>query len=404
MKKARFCSILVENDLSYIYIQRDGNCILEIYLDNSATTRVSPTVLRLVCNMMTESYGNPSSLHHMGFVAEQAVTAARGQVAAVMGASAEEIIFTSCGSEANNLALLGGCRAARRSGNKVITTATEHHSVLAAVDALSREGFTVVKVLPGTDGCVTPEAVAQEVDEDTVMVSVMHVNSETGSINDIAAIAAAVRRKNPKTLVHCDCVQSFCRLPVTPARWGVDLATVSGHKIHAPKGVAALYRRKGLRLLPLYYGSAQEGGLHPGTENTPAICGMGLAAQELWGQRDTLLPHLATLKAHLLAELQNIPGVCINSTPNGAPYIVNISLPGVGSEVMIHYLEQYEIYLSGGSACAKGAKSHVLTAMGLPPQRITGALRISLCADNTTDQLDLLVEKLKSGLATLARK
>lgn len=377
---------------------------MEIYLDNSATTRVSPTVLQLICQMMTENYGNPSSLHHKGFAAEQAVTAARGQVAQVMGVRPEEIVFTSCGSEANNLALLGGCRGAHRSGSKIITTATEHHSVLAAVDALTREGFTVVKVLPDTNGCVTPEAVTQQVDNDTVMVSVMHVNSETGSINDIAAIAAAVRRKNPKTLLHCDCVQSFCRLPVTPARWGVDLATVSGHKIHAPKGVAALYRRKGLRLLPLYYGSAQEGGLHPGTENTPAICGMGLAAQELWGRQSTAMPHLAVLRAHLLASLENIPGVCINSTPNGAPYIVNISLPGVGSEVMIHYLEQYEIYLSGGSACAKGAKSHVLTAMGLPLQRITGALRISFCADNTTEQIDLLADKLKSGIATLARK
>lgn len=377
---------------------------MEIYLDNSATTRVSPPVLELVCQMMTENYGNPSSLHHKGFAAEQAVTTARGQVAAVLGARPEEITFTSCGSEANNLAILGGCRGARRNGNKIITTATEHHSVLAAVDALSREGFSSVKVLPDTNGSVTPEAIAEQVDNNTVMVSVMHVNSETGSINDIAAIAAAVGRKNPKTLLHCDCVQSFCRLPITPARWGVDLVTTSGHKIHGPKGVAALYRRKGLRLLPLYYGSAQEGGLHPGTENTPAICGMGLAAEGLWSRRKETAAHFAALKEHLLQAVENFPGLCINSPPNGAPYIVNLSLPGVGSEVMIHYLEQYEIYLSGGSACAKGAKSHVLTAMGLPPERIVGALRISFCADTTPQQLDTLVDRLKSGMATLVKR
>ncbi|MEG0853861.1 MAG: cysteine desulfurase family protein [Angelakisella sp.] len=377
---------------------------MEIYLDNSATTRVSPTVAQLTCHMFTENYGNPSSLHHKGFVAEQALTTARGQVAQVMGVRNDEIIFTSCGSEANNLALLGGCRALRRRGTKVITTATEHASLLAAADALTREGFTVVRVAPGLDGTVSPEAIAAEVDAQTVMVSVMHVNSETGSINDLAAISAAVKRINPNTLVHSDCVQSFCRLPVTPERFGVDMVTVSGHKIHGPKGAAALYRRKGVRLLPLYYGSEQEGGLHAGTENTPAICGMGLAAKELWDKRSEATAHLTALRSHLIKKMENLEGVCINSPPNGALHIVNLSLPGIGSEVMIHYLEQYEIYLSGGSACAKGAKSHVLTAMGLPPERINGALRISFCLDNTTEQVDILAQRLAEGIATLAKK
>ncbi|MEG1942323.1 MAG: aminotransferase class V-fold PLP-dependent enzyme, partial [Angelakisella sp.] len=229
-------------------------------------------------------------------------------------------------------------------------------------------------------------------------------NSETGSINDIAAIAAAVRRKNPNTLLHSDCVQSFCKLPVTPERWGIDLATVSGHKIHAPKGSAALYHRKGVHLLPLYYGSSQEGGLHSGTESTPAFCGMGLAAEELWGSNAEVTAHFNELRSHLLAGLANIDGICINSPSNGAPYIVNLSLPAIGSEVMIHYLEQYEIYVSGGSACAKGAKSHVLTAMGLSPQRINGALRISFCAGNTCEQVDTLLARLADGIATLSHK
>lgn len=369
---------------------------MEIYLDNSATTRVSPQAAALVGLMMTENYGNPSSLHHKGFVAEQAVTAARTQVANVLGARGDEILFTTCGSDANSLALLGAARALRHNGNKIVTTAIEHASVLAAAAVLEREGFQVTYLAPGPDGTVSPQAVADAVDQNTILVSVMQVNSETGAIHDLAAIAGAAKRNSPKILMHSDCVQGFCRLPVTPARWGVDLVTVSGHKIHAPKGIAALYRRKGIHL--------QQDGLHQGTENTPAICAMGLAAQTMWAARAQNQAQYRTLHQLLTRKILEIPGLCINSPPDGALHIMNLSLPDIRSEVMIHYLEQFEIYVSSGSACSRGAKSHVLTAMGLSADRIDGALRISFCPETTAMELEELALHLAEGCRTLARK
>ena len=377
---------------------------MEIYLDNSATTAVSAPVMERMNAMMTANFGNPSSLHRKGFEAEQALSAARSEVAAVLGVPGERITFTCCGSEANNLAIVGACRARRRQGGRVITTAVEHESVLAPVRQLGSEGFEPVFIAPNPDGTVSPAAVADAVNEHTALVSVMHVNSETGAVNDIPAIVSAVRRKNPNLLFHCDCVQSFCKLPVTPLSWGADLVSVSAHKIHGPKGVGALYTAKGVRLLPLYYGSGQEKGLHPGTENVPGICGFGLAATQMWAKRRENTEIFRLLRRHLIENLSQIPGVCINSPEQGAPYIVNFSVPAVGSEVMIHHLERYGIYLSSGSAGARGARSHVLTAMGLPPVRIDGALRVSFCAENTTEQLDELTLRLREGLKTLAAR
>lgn len=376
---------------------------MEIYLDNSATTRVSDGAAQIAIEAMTSGYGNPSSLHRKGFEAEQALTAARAQIARVLAVDKEEIIFTSSGSEANNLAILGTARALCRSGNRIVTTQTEHSSVLGAVAALEKDGFEVVRVPPRADGTTDPAQLAAQVDEHTVLVSAMQVNSETGSINDIATIAAAVRRSNPKTLLHCDCVQGFCRLAVTPRRWGVDMVTVSGHKIHAPKGVAALYRRKGVRLLPLWYGSGQEGGLRPGTENLPAIAAMGFAAEELWQSHEANEQLLHELRGRLIKKISQTQELCINSPSEGALHILSISAPGVRSEVMIHFLERYGIYVSSGSACSKGAKSHVLTAMGLAPRLIDSAIRISLCQQNTVEQMDIAVEKLLEGCRTLAK-
>ena len=377
---------------------------MEIYFDNSATTRVSPEAAQCALEMMTEEYGNPSSLHRRGFLAEQALTQAREEIARILGADREEVTFTSCGSEGNNLAVLGGALAARRRGNRVVSTAAEHESVLAPVHRLEELGFETVLVRPGPGGCVDPEEMAAAVDEKTVLLSVMHVNSETGAVNDIRAIARAARRKNPRLLIHSDCVQSFCKLPVSPKSWGVDFITVSGHKIHAPKGIGALYAAKGSRVQPLYYGSGQERGLHPGTENTPGACAFGLAARRMWEDREENMARFRALREHLLKNLENLSGVCINSPPEGEPYIVNLSLPGIPSEVMIHYLERREIYVSGGSACAKGARSHVLMAMGLTGDRVDGALRVSFCRENTPEEVDEFCRQLSRGLEELARK
>ena len=348
---------------------------MECYLDNSATTAVTPEVAALAAHIMTEQYGNPSSLHRRGFWAERALTEARGQVAAVLRCRPEEIIFTSGGTESNNLALLGAARAARRRGNRIVTTAVEHHSVLAVCRQLESEGFEVAYVSPDAGGVITP-----------------------------ASFAAACRRKNPGILFHADCVQAFGRLEIAPARWGVQLVSVSGHKIHAPKGVGALYVAKGVRLLPPLYGSGQERGLRPGTENLPGICAMGLAAERMNARRAENAAHFTALRQKLITNLSQSPAVCINSPEAAAPYIINLSVEGIRSEIMIHYLEQFEIYVSSGSACAKGERSHVLTAMGLPEDRIDSAIRVSMTDTTAEEEIDEFCRRLLQGAATLAKR
>lgn len=377
---------------------------MECYLDNSATTAVTPEVAALAARIMTEQYGNPSSLHRRGFWAERALTEARGQVAAVLRCRPEEIVFTSGGTESNNLALLGAARAARRRGNRIVTTAVEHHSVLAVCRQLESEGFEVTYVSPDAGGVITPESFAAACDEKTVLASCMMVNSETGALHDIPAIAAACRRKNPGILFHADCVQAFGRLEIAPARWGVQLVSVSGHKIHAPKGVGALYVAKGVRLLPPLYGSGQERGLRPGTENLPGICAMGLAAERMNARRAENAAHFTALRQKLITNLSQSPAVCINSPEAAAPYIINLSVEGIRSEIMIHYLEQFEIYVSSGSACAKGERSHVLTAMGLPEDRIDSALRVSMTDTTAEGEIDEFCRRLLQGAATLAKR
>lgn len=377
---------------------------MECYLDNSATTAVTPEVAALAARIMTEQYGNPSSLHRRGFWAERALTEARGQVAAVLRCRPEEIVFTSGGTESNNLALLGAARAARRRGNRIVTTAVEHHSVLAVCRQLESEGFEVAYVSPDAGGVITPESFAAVCDEKTVLASCMMVNSETGALHDIPAIAAACRRKNPGILFHADCVQAFGRLEIAPARWGVQLVSVSGHKIHAPKGVGALYVAKGVRLLPPLYGSGQERGLRPGTENLPGICAMGLAAERMNARRAENAAHFTALRQKLITNLSQSPAVCINSPEAAAPYIINLSVEGIRSEIMIHYLEQFEIYVSSGSACAKGERSHVLTAMGLPEDRIDSALRVSMTDTTAEGEIDEFCRRLLQGAATLAKR
>ena len=377
---------------------------MECYLDNSATTAVTPEVAALAARIMTEQCGNPSSLHRRGFWAERALTEARGQVAAVLRCRPEEIIFTSGGTESNNLALLGAARAARRRGNRIVTTAVEHHSVLAVCRQLESEGFEVAYVSPDAGGVITPESFAAACDEKTVLASCMMVNSETGALHDIPAIAAACRRKNPGILFHADCVQAFGRLEIAPARWGVQLVSVSGHKIHAPKGVGALYVAKGVRLLPPLYGSGQERGLRPGTENLPGICAMGLAAERMNARRAENAAHFTALRQKLITNLSQSPAVCINSPEAAAPYIINLSVEGIRSEIMIHYLEQFEIYVSSGSACAKGERSHVLTAMGLPEDRIDSAIRVSMTDTTAEEEIDEFCRRLLQGAATLAKR
>ena len=374
----------------------------EIYLDNSATTRVCEKSAEKVLELMTQCYGNPSSLHKKGLEAQREVAHARQAVAVSLGAQPREIIFTSGGTEANNLAVLGGAAAGRRRGKRIVTTAIEHPSVLEPMRQLEKEGFEVVFLTPDTDGRVPEEAVLKAVTGDTILISVMAVNNELGSIQPIEVLKKAVKRAGAPALVHVDGVQAYGKLPLRPEKLGIDLLTVSGHKIHGPKGVGVLYVSKNARILPRTFGGGQERELRPGTEAAPLIAGLGAAVEELpdWRQAYS---RMEKLRDYTLQKLSGLEGVEVNSPVEGLPYLLNFSALGIRSETMLHFLAQRGIYVSSGSACAKGKQSHVLKAAGLPDSRISSAIRVSFSRENTERDADALAEGVREGLACLAR-
>ena len=374
----------------------------EIYLDNSATTRVCEKSAEKVLELMTQCYGNPSSLHKKGLEAQREVAHARQAVAVSLGAQPREIIFTSGGTEANNLAVLGGAAAGRRRGKRIVTTAIEHPSVLEPMRQLEKEGFEVVFLTPDADGRVPEEAVLKAVTGDTILISVMAVNNELGSTQPIEVLKKAVKRAGAPALVHVDGVQAYGKLPLRPEKLGIDLLTVSGHKIHGPKGVGALYVSKNARILPRTFGGGQERELRPGTEAAPLIAGLGAAVEELpdWRQAYS---RMEKLRDYTLQKLSGLEGVEVNSPVEGLPYLLNFSALGIRSETMLHFLAQRGIYVSSGSACAKGKQSHVLKAAGLPDSRISSAIRVSFSRENTERDADALAEGVREGLACLAR-
>ena len=374
----------------------------EIYLDNSATPRVCEKSAEKVLELMTQCYGNPSSLHKKGLEAQREVAHARQAVAVSLSAQPREIIFTSGGTEANNLAVLGGAAAGRRRGKRIVTTAIEHPSVLEPMRQLEKEGFEVVFLTPDADGRVPEEAVLKAVTGDTILISVMAVNNELGSIQPIEVLKKAVKRAGAPALVHVDGVQAYGKLPLRPEKLGIDLLTVSGHKIHGPKGVGALYVSKNARILPRTFGGGQERELRPGTEAAPLIAGLGAAVEELpdWRQAYS---RMEKLRDYTLQKLSGLEGVEVNSPVEGLPYLLNFSALGIRSETMLHFLAQRGIYVSSGSACAKGKQSHVLKAAGLPDSRISSAIRVSFSRESTKRDADALAEGVREGLACLAR-
>lgn len=374
-----------------------------VYLDNSATTAVCKEAVERMTRVMVEQYGNPSSLHTLGINAQREVTRARGEVATLIGAKPEQVVFTSGGTEANNLAVLGGAEAKARQPHVAVTTAVEHPSVAACFDRLEAQGWTVVRVQPDTDGTVSADAIERACTPDTTIVSVMTVNNETGAQMDIPAIVTRVRRAAPRALIHTDAVQAAGKLPLRAEKWGVDLLSVSGHKLHAPKGVGALYIRKGVRVLPRIIGGGQENGLRSGTEPVPAIAGFGAAAAAV-PKLSEQTAHYEALKACLLEELGSYPDVRFHVPTGGVPYIVNVSLVGFRSETVLHFLAQRGIFVSSGSACAKGKHSAVLTAMGVPAAEIDSSLRISFCRENTVDEIRTLCDALREATQTLQRR
>lgn len=373
----------------------------EIYLDNSATTRVCAASADMAVHMMRTDYGNPSSLHSMGFAAERAMENARKQIAARLSAEPAEILFTSGGTESDNLALFGAAYARRRLGSRIVTTAVEHPAVLEAARALEKEGFEVIFVSPAADGSVPAAHFADVIDEKTILVSAMAVNNETGAVLPLKEIAGMIRRKKAPALFHTDAVQAFCKIPLLPKRLGVDLVSVSGHKVHAPKGVGALYMAKGTRLLPRVFGGGQERGLRPGTQSVPLICAFGAAVEALPAPEKTLSA-VQAVGNYLRARLSEIPGAHIHGPADALPYITSFSAGAVQSETMLHFLAERGIYVSGGSACGRAKPSHVLKAMGTPDREIATALRVSLSAENTKEDIDAFLSALSAGMQTLS--
>ena len=370
------------------------------YLDNAATTMVNPEVIETITKAMAEHWANPSSLYTPGAHSELALNKARADVARTLGATAGEVYFTGCGSEGNNLAILGAART-RKWGKRIVCTGFEHPSVALPMQRLAQEGYDVQFVAPEADGHLNVDKMLELVDKNTILVAAMQVNNETGTAVDVARLAAGVKARNDRTAVHVDGVQAWMRVPVRLAN--IDSYSVSGHKIHAPKGIGALYLRKGYHIEPPYLGGGQEKGMRPGTENLPYSIGMAKAATLLSRTLPQRHKTLVELNTRLREGLKQFPEVTLNSPEDAVPEVLNFSLNVIRSETMLHHLETMGVYVSSGSACSKGAASHTLTAMGLEPRRIDTAIRASFCADNTPEDVDALLEGLKTGLATLSR-
>lgn len=373
---------------------------MHIYLDNAATTRVCPEAAEAALHMMTETYGNPSSTYRLGREAKTAVDTARKQVADALGCAPDEVYFTSCGSEGDNWALISGARLMRHQGKHIISSAVEHDAVRRSLDFLEKEGFEITRLQPDAHGGIAAEQVQQALRADTILVSLMMVNNETGAVTDIAAVARTLKAAGSRALLHTDAVQGFLKVPFRAKTLGADLITISGHKIHAPKGVGALYIRSGLKLPPYILGGGQERGVRAGTEATPQIAAFGAAAATGKVQMAEATAEMARLRMHAIERLTaEIDGLMVIG--GGAPHILSISLPGYRSEVLMNFLEAREIYTSKSSACKKGGRSHVLEAMGLPSNVIDGALRISFSRYTTQQEVDLLCDALCDAKRTL---
>lgn len=366
------------------------------YLDNSATTKPDKAVADKVYEMLTENFGNASSFHKLGLDANLEVRKARDIIAKSLSCESEEIYFTSGGTEANNLAIFGAVEANKRKGKRIVTTAIEHESVLQSIDELEKQGFEVVRLMPDEFGRITKQQIFDAVNEETILVSIMYVNNEVGSIIPVDAIKKAVKRANAPALVHIDCVQAYGKLEVKPNKLGADLITITAHKIHGPKGIGALYIRKGVRIVPRIYGGEQEKKIRSGTEATPLVAGFGVAA--------SLIPNLKEqavktkeLNQYAKEQLLAIDGVKINSGDDASDYIINLYVPSfMTSQTIIQHLSsQYGVYVSNGSACAKGKKSHVLTAMHLNDKIIEKSIRISFSRTTTKADIDELIVALK---------
>lgn len=370
------------------------------YLDNSATTKPDKAVADKIYEMLTVNFGNPSSFHKEGLNANLELRAAREKIANALSCESEEVYFTSGGTEANNLAILGAAEAGKRKGKRIVTTAVEHESVLQSVDELEKQGFEVVLLMPDKQGRITEQQVFDAVNSDTILVSMMYVNNEVGSVMPVKSIKKAVKRANAPALIHIDCVQAFGKLEVKPSKLGADLVTVTAHKIHGPKGVGALYVKKGTRILPRVFGGEQEKKLRPGTEAIPLIAGFGVAA-DLIPDLKKQSEKIKEINAYAKEGLLTVPGVKINSGDDASDYIINLFVPTfmTSQTVVQHLSSKYGVYVSNGSACAKGKRSHVLTAMKLDDKIIEKSIRVSFSRTTTKSDIDEFVNAIRETVA-----
>lgn len=383
---------------------------MESYLDNSATTRVYPKVVELMSKIMLEDYGNPSSMHNKGVEAEKYVTEATKRIAKALKVQEKEIFYTSGGTESDNLALIGTAMANRRAGMHIITTKVEHPAILNTVAYLASEGFEIDYLSVDSMGRISLDELKDKLRKDTILVSIMHTNNEVGAVMPIAEAGALIKSVNPSCLFHVDAVQGFGKAEIYPKKMNIDLLSVSGHKIHGPKGIGILYINEKVKIKPISYGGGQQKGMRNGTLNVPGIAGIGLATEMITKDIQVKRQKLYELKKYFIEEVSKIENVTINGcnpdeVEKTAPHIINISVDGLRSEVMLHALEEKKIYVSAGSACASHSKkeSSTLKSMGASAASMDGALRISMSEFTTKEQLEYMVASLKEVIEMYKR-
>ncbi|MCI5538564.1 MAG: cysteine desulfurase family protein [Oscillospiraceae bacterium] len=375
---------------------------MEIYLDNSATTKVCPEAVNEMVETLTHSWGNPSSLHKKGVEASRVLENARARIARVFSCSPDEVYFTSSGTTANNTAIFGAVYANRRRGNRIVTTSLEHPSVNEAMKRLEEQGFEVIRLRPDKFGRFSLNDLYSVINKNTILVSIMMVNNELGTINPVQNIKTAVMRAGAPALIHVDAVQAFGKIHVKPSKIGADLISVSSHKIHGPKGAGALYIKKGVRIKPYVVGGGQENGVFSGTEAMPNIAGFGAAAAEL-GDIDASFEKVRGVRDRFIEKVTRIPGVYINSPSDSLPYIINMSVTGLPSQTVVNSLSERGIYISAGSACKRGHDSEVLKAIGLPSDRTHSAIRISMSRFTTDEEMNETVDAIAAAVSRIRR-
>ena len=375
---------------------------MEIYLDNSATTKVCPEAVNEMVETLTHSWGNPSSLHKKGVEASRVLENARARIARVFSCSPDEVYFTSSGTTANNTAIFGAVYANRRRGNRIVTTSLEHPSVNEAMKRLEEQGFEVIRLRPDKFGRFSLNYLYSVINKNTILVSIMMVNNELGTINPVQNIKTAVMRAGAPALIHVDAVQAFGKIHVKPSKIGADLISVSSHKIHGPKGAGALYIKKGVRIKPYVVGGGQENGVFSGTEAMPNIAGFGAAAAEL-GDIDASFEKVRGVRDRFIEKVTRIPGVYINSPSDSLPYIINMSVTGLPSQTVVNSLSERGIYISAGSACKRGHDSEVLKAIGLPSDRTHSAIRISMSRFTTDEEMNETVDAIAAAVSRIRR-